>query len=79
MKVRRRNSDKRGRAGLKRKQFCNLSQNNVSIALDEGRRRIYIGIDRDDLDLSGSARVIGAVGSNMVWNDRPDDPGRGIF
>ena len=54
-------------AGVKRKQFNDLSQNNLTIRLEDDS--VIIGLKRTDLTDKMKINLIAAVGSNEHWND----------
>lgn len=60
-------------ASVMRFQMTNLSQNNISLSVDEPGKTLIIGLKRTDLDEDHAMNLIAAVGSNMAWNDDLQD------
>jgi len=58
-------------------QFTNLAQNNLAFSIDADAQVIFVGFKRTDLGDVWAMNVLGAVGSNLVWNDDLMDEGYG--
>lgn len=56
-------------------RFNSLTQNNVAFSVDAGAQALFVGVKRTDLGAAHRMNVLGAVGSNLVWNDDLMDEG----
>jgi tetratricopeptide (TPR) repeat protein len=66
-----------GANAARRGHFTNLARNNIAFAVDAPQQTLIVGFKRTDLGPVEAINVLGAVGSNLVWNDDLTDTGYG--